>query len=174
MTLHNIHATPLIDDIWIVEHQGTPVATLQKNNDRYLLKTKTTAFEFNQRADIIAQFGDTFFIPAANATITQATYDCYGYPTLYKPHNTVFDIPRKLPMYTKSSHSKSLFCAGHYLLLLNNRWTKTFCPKLITLERYPYYGPYHTEDELKFKTHDVQHKHHSTNPTIKTDSCSRT
>ena len=28
-------------------------------------------------------------------------------------------------------------------------WVKSFCPKLITLERYPFQGPYKTELEMR-------------------------
>jgi hypothetical protein len=28
-------------------------------------------------------------------------------------------------------------------------WVKSFCPKLITLERYPFHGPFKSESEMK-------------------------
>ena len=49
----------------------------------------------------------------------------------------------------KSSDSKSLYCAGYYCIKFEKGWVKSFCPKKITLERYPYKGPFKTEIEMK-------------------------
>jgi hypothetical protein len=42
-----------------------------------------------------------------------------------------------------------LYCAGYYVIQFRKGWVKSFCPKLITLERYPYKGPFKTEEEMK-------------------------
>jgi len=39
-------------------------------------------------------------------------------------------------------------------------WVKSFCPKLITLERYPYFGPFKTENEMKITLNNMN-KHDS-------------
>ena len=61
----------------------------------------------------------------------------------------MYDVRQKLPLFTKSNTSKSLFCAGYYLIKFNKLWLKSMCPKLITLERYEYQGPFKTEAEMK-------------------------
>ena len=70
----------------------------------------------------------------------------------------MWDIKHKFPVYTKSNKSKSFFCAGYYVVKLNECWTEAFCPKLISLNRYPFYGPYKTQegmaDQLKFLEQD--------------------
>ena len=73
----------------------------------------------------------------------------HGYATSTEPHNAMFDIRKKLPLFTKSSDSKSLYCAGYYCIKFDKGWVKSFCPKKITLERYPYNGPFKTELEMK-------------------------
>ena len=45
--------------------------------------------------------------------------------------------------------SKSLYCAGYYIIKFRKGWVKSFCPKLITLERYQYQGPFKTETEMR-------------------------
>jgi hypothetical protein len=62
----------------------------------------------------------------------------------------MYDVRRKLPLFTKSSQSKSLYCAGYYIIKFNKGWVKSFCPKAITVERYPYQGPF--MDKLEMKT----------------------
>jgi hypothetical protein len=61
----------------------------------------------------------------------------------------MYDVRRKLPLFTKSNQSKSLFCAGHYIIKFPKNWVRSFCPKLITIERYPFTGPFKTEEEAK-------------------------
>ncbi len=75
--------------------------------------------------------------------------EVHGYPTSTAPHNSMFDIRKKLPLFTKSEDSKSLYCAGYYTIKFEKGWVKSFCPKKITLERYPYKGPFKTEIEMK-------------------------
>lgn len=80
--------------------------------------------------------------------ITQP-YTVYDYPCEHKPHNVLWDVKHRLPIFTKSAKSKSFFCAGYYIVKFNNGWVKSYCPKLITLNRYPYAGPYDSFEEMQ-------------------------
>jgi hypothetical protein len=42
-----------------------------------------------------------------------------------------------------------LYCAGYYIIRFDKGWVKSFCPKLITIERYENRGPFKTEFEMK-------------------------
>ena len=61
----------------------------------------------------------------------------------------MYDVQRKLPLFTKSNASKSLYCAGHYVIKFNKGWVKSFCPKAITIERNPFKGPFKSKIEMK-------------------------
>ena len=52
-------------------------------------------------------------------------------------------------MFSKSKKSKSLYCAGYFIIRFNKGWVKSFCPKLITIERYENKGPFRTELEMR-------------------------
>jgi hypothetical protein len=52
-------------------------------------------------------------------------------------------------LFTKSNASKSVYCAGYYAIKFDKGWVKSFCPKLITIQRYENRGPFRTELELK-------------------------
>ena len=71
----------------------------------------------------------------------------HDYPTDQKYYNGVFDVKRKVPIYTKTKKSKSFFCAGYYIIKLNKGWAKDFCPKLITLQKYKFHGPFVSEQK---------------------------
>jgi hypothetical protein len=73
----------------------------------------------------------------------------YDFPCEHKPNNVLWDVKHKLPIFTKGNKSKSFFCAGYYIVKFNNGWVKSYCPKLITLNRYPYAGPYDTVEEMQ-------------------------
>jgi len=73
----------------------------------------------------------------------------YDFPCEHKPNNVLWDVKHKLPIFTKGTKSKSFFCAGYYIVKFNNGWVKSYCPKLITLNRYPYAGPYDTLEEMQ-------------------------
>ena len=64
-------------------------------------------------------------------------------------HIIHFNVKNKLPLFTKSRKSKSLYCAGFYCIEFEKGWVKSFCPKLITLERYRYQGPFKTKIEMR-------------------------
>jgi hypothetical protein len=61
----------------------------------------------------------------------------------------MYDVKRKLPLFTKSDKSKSMYCAGYYIIRFDKGWVKSFCPKLITLERYEYKGPFTSDIEMR-------------------------
>ena len=67
----------------------------------------------------------------------------------------MYSVRQKLPLYAKSAKSKSQYCAGYYVIKFRKGWVKSYCPKLITLERYPYHGPFKTETEMKSVLNNV-------------------
>jgi hypothetical protein len=79
----------------------------------------------------------------------------HGYPVAGRVHNPMWDVPKKLPVYTKTNKSKSWFAAGWYRVKKGRNWTVIQGPKLILLQRYPYSGPFYTKetaDEYSFTT----------------------
>jgi len=148
----DLHAKPIIDNkFWIVEKDGAKFATLRKSDDdRFVLSNETGIKIYDTKESLTKQFGKDFFV----AKIIKEADDnqpneVHGYSTSTSPHNAMFDIKRKLPLFTKSGDSKSLYCAGYYVIRFDKGWVKSFCPKLITLQRYEFRGPFKTELEMK-------------------------
>jgi hypothetical protein len=146
-----IQAKPIIDDkFWIVEEEGVKIGTLRKNEDKFVFSNETGIRVFDNKKSITEQFGKDFFVAkiikeAANAN----PQEVHGFATSTSPHNAMYDIQKKLPLFTKSGDSKSLYCAGYYIIRFEKGWVKSFCPKLITLQRYEYKGPFKTDLEMK-------------------------
>jgi hypothetical protein len=147
-----IHAKPVIEGkYWIVEQDGSKIATLQKKeNNKFILSSRTGEIMFNKKEDLTKEFGQDFFLTSQKVKVsTTQVKEVNGYPCSCKPYNSMFDVRQKLPLFTKSEQSKSIYCAGYYVIKFDKGWVKSFCPKLITIERYPHKGPFKTETEMK-------------------------
>jgi len=151
-TMTDIHAKPIVEGkFWIVEENGEKIGTLsKKENNRFVLSSKDGSSFFGKKEEIIKAFGKDFFQAKIKTTMSnEVVRDVYSYPTSCHPYNPMFNVQKKLPLFTKSPDSKSLYCAGYYVIRFDKGWVKSFCPKLITIERYENKGPFKTELEMK-------------------------
>lgn len=148
-----INAKPVLKDkFWIVEQDNQRVGTLSWNDDRYIFSSSAETCFFDNTKQMKKKFGtDVIFVN--NSTITEQILpkenNIHGFPTSVTPHNSMYDVKRKLPLFTKSEKSKSMYCAGYYVIQFEKGWVKSFCPKLITVERYNTHGPFKTELEMR-------------------------
>lgn len=136
---------------WILENGGEKLATLSKEKKGYSLLCRGRRFELHDLTEIKERFGITINEEIVNKekSSKSAPNDIYGFPTNGKAYEPLWNVQKRLPIYAKSSKSKSLYCAGYYVIQFRKGWVKSFCPKLITLERYPYKGPFKTELEMR-------------------------
>lgn len=147
-----LHAKPIIDGkFWIVEDHGNKVGVLKVTEQKkYVFSSKDKVATFDNKKKLFETFGKDFFqTRTSTQQVESDNFEVYGYPTSSTPHNPMLDVKRNLPLFTKSDKSKSVYCAGYYIIKFDKGWVKSFCPKLITVERYDYEGPFHTELEMK-------------------------
>lgn len=143
-------AKPIIDGkFWIIEDHGHKIGTLQKDEtDNFVLNAKNNRSIFKDVKTLEKMFGKGFFVSAKKEE-SEVINEIYGFGTNCPPHNPMYDIKKKLPLFTKSDASKSIYCAGFYAIKFDKGWVRSFCPKLITVQRYEYKGPFKTEIELR-------------------------
>lgn len=139
----------LKDRFWIVEEEGKKVGTLSLDEDRYVFSTPQEVIFFSNKTQIKKTLGIDFKKINIIDSTPNKKLEVHGYPTSVHPYNEMYDLKRKLPLFTKSEKSKSLYCAGHYIVKFEKGWVKSFCPKLITIERYESKGPFKTESQMK-------------------------
>ncbi len=147
-----LQAKPIIPNkYWVVEQNGLRYATLRKSEDNRFVMSNESGIEiFETKESLLKQYGKGFFVARILKEADGSPQnEVHGYATSIQPHNAIFDIKNKLPLFTKSEDSKSLYCAGYYIIRFDKGWVKSFCPKLITLQRYDYKGPFKTENEMK-------------------------
>jgi hypothetical protein len=139
--------------VWILEKQGVKLGTLNKEKKGYAFFRNGDKVELHDINEVRSRFGEELFkdsIANLKSSVKSAdTKSIYDFPCSSRPYNPVYNVKNRLPIYAKSNKSKSLYCAGYYVIQFRKGWVKSFCPKLITLERYPYHGPFKTEQEMK-------------------------
>lgn len=73
----------------------------------------------------------------------------FGYPVI-KVETFKIQERDNLPCFTKSPSSKIFFAAGYYgINFENGGWMESFCPKLSTLRKYEFIGPFKTETDVQ-------------------------
>lgn len=144
---------------WLVRENEKKLGTIAKEKKGYSFLCRGKIIPFKSLNEIQKQLGISSFEQEAKKTtslpINENGYSIYDMPCSSKPFDPVYDVKKKLPLFAKSSKSKSRYCAGHYVIKFRKGWVKSFCPKLITLERYPFFGPYATETEMKIQLNKI-------------------
>ena len=138
----------LKNKFWIVENNGLKFGTISLTEEQYILSTPSGTQMYHTEKELTSALDKKISWTELDITETVAK-EIHGYPTNSTPYNPMFDVKRKLPLFTKSDKSKSLYAAGYYIIKFDKGWVKSFCPKLITVERYTTKGPFKTEIEMR-------------------------
>jgi len=135
---------------WIIEDHGQKIGSVAKHKKGYSFLRKGQKFGFKSLEEITNELKISL-VSATPASVQSDidSYSIYNFPCSSKPYESVYNLKKKLPLFAKSAKSKSQYCAGYYVIKFRKGWVKSFCPKLITLERYEYKGPYRSETEMR-------------------------
>jgi hypothetical protein len=141
------------DKEWLVKDDDHKIGTIAKSKKGYIFLKQGKQIPFKSLAEINAKLGTE--IEEENlkkqkiSKSEPSSYNIYDFPCSSKPYGPVYNVKKKLPLFAKSDKSKSQYCAGYYVIKFRKGWVKSYCPKLITLERYPFHGPFKTEAEMR-------------------------
>lgn len=141
--------TLLEDKFWIVEDQGENIGTLAFDEEKFVFSGKKGTQFFTNKKQIKTDLGIDLRNSITVSDGAEEVLEVHGYPCSVRPYNTMFNVKQSLPLFTKSDKSKSLYCAGYYVIKFEKGWVKSFCPKLVTIERYESKGPFKTESQMK-------------------------
>lgn len=143
---------------WILSDDTKNIGTISFNDEQYMLSDSKGSRFFNDTFEIQKSLQSPVSWQELEINEVKPEKIVNEYPTSCLPYNDMYDVKRKLPLFTKSSKSKSLYCAGYYTIKFEKGWVKSFCPKLITVERYEYRGPFKTELEMRTELSRVNAK----------------
>lgn len=144
-----IAKTVIKNKFWVVEHNGEQVATIQTSPTGITFVKNEEREKFVSIKLLKTKYNITFASEKKSKKTSEISYEVNGFPCNHKPYNALLNVAKKLPVFTKTNTSKSFFCAGYYLVKFNSDYVQSYCPKLITLSRYEFLGPFRTKSALK-------------------------
>jgi hypothetical protein len=140
-------AKPVIDQqFWILQDGNQKVGNIEACAGGYQVKINNQIAQF-KTIKMAAQRINIVFEPAPKSVKAKVAANLvHGYPTKSRVHSPMWDVKMKLPIFTKTSKSKSWFAAGWYQVKKGRNWSVIQDPKIILLQRYPYQGPFYTKE----------------------------
>ncbi len=137
------------DQFWVVTDGEKKVGNITANNSGYGVQLNGTFLQFQNTSEIKKNAKIRFEPIKSNNKKAELPYP--QYPTTARTYNSMFDVKRGLHLYTKTKKSKCFHAAGWFIIEQNGQKQVTFCPKYIFIQRYPYSGPYKTENEANIQ-----------------------
>jgi len=139
-------AKPIVkDQFWVIKDGDKKVGNVLANNNGYELILNGNHVQFENQQAIKDKAKIRFEPLKSNKTKVEMPYP--QYPITGKTYNSIFDVKRKLHLFTKTKKSKCYYAAGWYVIDLNGVPQTQICPKYIFIQRYPYIGPFKTQEE---------------------------
>ena len=144
-----VTAKPIVKNkFWILKNEDRKIGTVEKEKNKFVVKINDQQTEFPTIKTLKNLTNIQFEESPKKAW--SAEFQVNDFPTNVKPHNAVYDVKQRLPLFTKKGKSKSWYAAGYYQITINNKTKVYFCPKLILLQRYPYFGPVKSKDGFTY------------------------
>ena len=148
----SIIAKPIVKDrFYILTQDNKKVGNIEATGDGFAVKINNQVIPFKTMAMIRKQVGIEFPAVGNKPSREPASYQVQGYPSGSRVYNPIWNVQHKLPLFTKNNKSRSWYAAGWYQVKQRRTWSIVQSPKLITLERYPYQGPFYTKEEANVK-----------------------
>ena len=133
---------------WILRQGDEKVGNIEATGDGFTVKIRDNTQKF-KTINMVKQRVGIDFETTRKKTSESPKNEVYGYPAGCRVYNPMFEVRQHLPLFTKNKKSKSWCAAGWYRIYLNRTWQVFQSPKLITLQRYKYQGPFMTQEEAQ-------------------------
>lgn len=145
-----ILAKPVVNNkFWILKEDDRKIGTVENTRNGYVVRVQDQEAEFKTIKTIKNRTNIVF--EETPKPKVKLEFQVNGFLTNSKPYNAVYDVKRRLPLFTKKNKSKSWYAAGYYKININGTEEIHFCPKLILLQRYDYMGPAHSKEGFVFQ-----------------------
>lgn len=169
------------NEAWIVIQNGEKLGLLNQNvQQRYTFVDKSRVIEFNTKDDLESFFGEDNIFRKEDVTpiVKSGTFYIKGYVVSYdSPVPVDVDDPAyrpDLPLFKKTEIGNVHYCAGWYAINFDQAWKAGNCPKLVTLMKYGYHGPFKDQSQVKalIKTLNKEKRREESGKVSQTDSAS--
>lgn len=145
-----LEAKPVIaNKYWILRRDNRKVGSVERDDTGFSVRINGTISHY-RTIPMLRKTANIEFHPAIKTSKTKPI-SVHGYETGCKVHNSIWDVKRRLPLFTKVAHSKCWHAAGWFAIKQHRRWKLVRNPKLILLDRYEFRGPYMREDQVRWE-----------------------
>jgi hypothetical protein len=142
-----IVAKPVIDkQFWILQQDNRKIGNVEACQGGYQVRINNQVAQF-KTIKMVEQRINVHFETQKKHSNSSPANQVHGYPTGSRAYNGIWNVPQKIPMFTKTAKSKSWYAAGWYQVRCGRQWQNVMNPKLIMLQRYPYHGPFYTKEQ---------------------------
>ena len=143
-----ILAKPVLENqYWILKKDNRKIGQLEvADNGNCIIKIHDNVVSY-KTVKMAREAVNIEFEPAEKATPVPDNL-VYGHDVEGTVYNPLWDVKRRLPLFTRDGKSKSWFAAGWYSVKKGRKWKTVQDPKLIVLQRYPYHGPFYNPQEI--------------------------
>ena len=146
--MNTLIAKPVVkNQYWVVTDGDKKVGNVLANGSGFDVKLNGVNTHYKNTSDLKRKTKIEFQTLKTNKSKAQLPFATY--PTTSKVFNSVFDIKRKLHLFTKTPKSKCFYAAGYFVINQTGTNEVVFCPKYIFVQRYSYIGPYKSEQEAR-------------------------
>lgn len=141
-----IIAKPIVEKrFWILQKDDQKIGNVEACDGGFQVRINNRVALF-KTIKMVERTNGIHFETQIKSKPKKAPNMVHGYPAAGRVFNPVWDVTKHLPLYTKNTKSKSWFAAGWYAVKRGRNWKIVQDPKLITLDRYAYHGPFHSPE----------------------------
>ena len=147
--MNNLVAKPIIkNQYWVVTDGDKKVGNVMAEGSGFDVRIGNN-IEHYTTTKAIEQVTHIEFEKTSNKTnLVPAEPPFAIFPTIgNRVYNSVFDVRRKLHLFTETPKSKCFHAAGWFAINLGTEFVAVLCPKYIFVQRYAYMGPFKSEEE---------------------------
>lgn len=167
--MENYHENTMLQQIsdvaWLVHRGKHRLGILNKDiQEQYTYITGRELVVFDNENQVREHFGNLslFEEKIDQPTQKQDIYYIKGYAVDYEePFALEHNHPKyskDLPLYTKIEGSDVYYAAGYYCVNFSKGWKHAHGPKLATLEKYGFEGPFKSELEMRHRLKTLNRK----------------
>jgi hypothetical protein len=142
-----IEAKPVIPNrYWILKQDNRKVGQIEADDSGVTVKIQNRVAGY-KTIRMASREANIEFTKLSSAE--PAANQVHGFEVTGRVYNPVWDVKHRLPLFTRDTKSKSWYAAGWYMVKQHRAWKAVQNPKLITLQRYQYQGPFHTQQQAE-------------------------
>jgi len=135
---------------WLVYEDDRKIAAVHRTDQGFLVAQQGVTTRATNTKAVRKKLGVAEWEPEEEIQSSFSKIGLDGYSTDTDVYfDPVIELRRKLPLFTKVAGSKCYFAAGWYRVQIGSKYKVMHCPKLLTLNRNRFWGPFYTKEEAE-------------------------